>query len=156
MQNSKVSQPPCMRCMYSGTVPQSCEFGISGPTSTEKLKKKMAEDEERWRQLAMIDTCFAWWWMTVQFPPGSTLVNFYRLRTLEPRTKKEIAFERKNLILRILLNWWRFGRMVNSSSSAKDSGSNESLILSTYCPDGATLPSRAAGPPYWIIVSEIA
>ena len=38
-----------------------------------------------------------------------------RLGTLVPRTEKEIAFEGKNLTFRILLNFWRFGRMVNSS-----------------------------------------
>ena len=76
------------------------------------------------------------------------VLNDNELRTLEPRTEKEIAFERKNLTFRILLNWWLFDRMVSSSLSAKDSRADESLILSIYCPDGATIPSRAAGPPY--------
>ena len=67
---------------------------------------------------------------------------------LDIRTEKEIAFEIKNLTLRILLNWWRFDRMVSSSSSAKDSGADESLIHSIYYPDGANVPSLAAGPPY--------
>ena len=78
------------------------------------------------------------------------------LRTLEPRTEKEIVFQRKNLTFRILLNWWRFDLMVSWSSSAKNSRADESLIFSMCCPDGATLPYRATEPPYWIIVSEIA
>ena len=83
-------------------------------------------------------------------------VRVIMVPTLEPRTEKEIAIERKNLTFRILLNWWHFGLMVSWSSSAKDFGADESLIFSMYCPDGATLPYRAAGWPYWIIVSEIA
>ena len=79
----------------------------------------------------------------------------YELRTLELRTEKEIAFERKILTFRILLNWWRIDRMVSSSSTAKDSGADESLIFSIYCSDGDTVPSLADGPPYWIIVHEI-
>ena len=46
--------------------------------------------------------------------------------------------------------------MVNSSLSAKDSGADESLILSIYSPDGTTLPSQTARLPYWIVVPEIA
>ena len=72
----------------------------------------------------------------------------HTVRTLENKTEKELAFERKKLTFRILLNWWRFDRMVSSSSSAKDSGADESLIHSIYYPDGANVPSLAAGPPY--------
>ena len=78
------------------------------------------------------------------------------LRTLEPRTEKEIEFERKKLTFRILPNWWRFDCMVSSSLSAKDSGADECLIFSIYCPDGTNAPSLAARLPYWIIVHEIA
>ena len=51
------------------------------------------------------------------------------VQTLEPRTEKEIAFWRKNITFRILLNWWRFSRMVSSSSSAKDSGADKSYTF---------------------------
>ena len=55
---------------YSAIAAEQCEFGSSGPTSTKQLEK-LAADDGRWRQQAMIDTCSAWRWMATQLPPGS-------------------------------------------------------------------------------------
>ncbi|PRD27584.1 UNVERIFIED_CONTAM: hypothetical protein NCL1_34965 [Trichonephila clavipes] len=43
----------------SGTVPQWCEFGSSGPASTEQLEN-LVVDDGRQHQRLKIDTCSAW------------------------------------------------------------------------------------------------